>query len=191
VNQLFFPIENATSKNRPAWAEKEKLGKRVKREEARKAGICIQCLSSPSLIQRFCCRECLMSRIIGESFKFDRKRKMKGLTELRGTCYVDQFGQANRKKWIEAVKAKWTGFCYYSGLPIEIGSTAGLDHMLPVSRAAVFGPSKVFHPDNLVWTDRRINMLKSDMTADEFHFWLRNDLPAALSLVDQRINESK
>jgi hypothetical protein len=63
--------------------------------------------------------------------------------------------------------------------------------MLPVSRAACFGPGKVFHPDNLVWTDKRINMLKSDMTADEFYVWLRNDLPAALSLVDQRLNSAK
>lgn len=135
------------------------------------------------MIQRLTCRECLMDKQIYESFKFDRARKLKGVTQARSTCYVDQFAPELRRAWVESIKARWTGYCFYSGLPIEIGSTAGLDHMLPVSRASVFGPSRVFHPENLVWTDKKINVLKGEMTADEFYVWLRNDLPAALATV--------
>jgi hypothetical protein len=146
--------------------------KQAKREDAKKRGLCQNCLCRPVVMQRRTCRDCLMSRNISEAFKFDRSRKLSGITELRGSCYVDQFNDDVRRDWIDLIKAKWTGQCFYTGLPIEIGSTAGIDHMLPVSRAKVFGPQKVFHPDNLVWADKRINILKGDMTPGEFYAWL-------------------
>lgn len=124
-----------------------------------------------------------MRSIVRESFKFDRRRKMPGSTAARGSCYVDQFSPDVRKNWTNQVIAKWTGLCFYTGLPIEIGSTAGLDHKLPVARATVFGPSRVFHPDNLVWVHKSVNILKGEMTADEFAMWLRYDLPRALATV--------
>lgn len=156
-----------------------------RREDARSRGICIRCLSNPILFQRLHCRTCLMEQIIRESFKFDRKRSLKGSTQHRGSCYVEQFNLKNRKQWIEQIKSKWNNHCFYSGLPIEIGSTAGLNFMLPVFRAHVFGPDRVFHPDNLVWVDKRINLLKANMTADEFYIWLRKDLPAAIATTDK------
>ncbi len=124
-----------------------------------------------------------MVSLIRENFKFDRKRNRNGATKARGTCYVDQFEQSVRRIWIDQIIAKWTGKCHYTGLEIEIGSTAGIDHMLPVSRACVFGPTKVYHPDNLVWCHKSINLLKGDRTADEFAYWLQNDLPVAMAFV--------
>jgi 5-methylcytosine-specific restriction endonuclease McrA len=125
-----------------------------------------------------------MRSIIKEAFKFDRRRKMPGSTQGRGTCYVEQYRPENRKAFNDAIMNSWDGKCFYTGLPIELGSTAGLDHKLPVSRAATLGPDRVFHPDNLVWCHKSVNMLKGDMTADEFAVWLRTDLPAALASLD-------
>jgi hypothetical protein len=183
VSQLFFPFDGADVTNQPSWYLKAKLDRQTQRTRARKLGVCQSCLKRPAVIQRKTCRDCLIKRNIHEAFKFDRARKLENITQLRGTCYVDQFRPAVRREWVNQIKNKWTGYCYYSGLPIEIGSTAGLDHMLPVSRAAAFGPAKVYHPDNLAWVDKRINRLKGDMTADEFYVWLRVDFPAAIATV--------
>lgn len=187
MTQLKLDMTEFSSLSYIRQASQGALNSKAKRENAKKRGLCTNCLVRPVVMRRTHCSDCLMNRLISEAFKFDRQRKFEGMTERRGTCYVDQFSKHTRKHWIEIVKAKWTGKCFYSGLLIEIGSTAGLDHMLPVSRVASFGPLKVFHPDNLVWTAKGINRLKGDMTADEFHVWLRQDLPAALATVDQAL----
>jgi 5-methylcytosine-specific restriction endonuclease McrA len=154
-----------------------------RRAQLKSAGVCSKCWQRPALIGRVQCAQCQMDSLIRENFKFDRKRNRNGATKARGTCYVDQFAQSVRRTWIDQIIAKWTGKCHYTGLEIEIGSTAGIDHMLPVSRACVFGPSKVYHPDNLVWCHKSINLLKGDRTADEFAYWLQNDLPVAMASV--------
>lgn len=162
---------------------KEAADRKTRRQAAKQAGLCQHCFWQPALLGRVNCRSCQMKIIVRESFKFDRRRKMPGSTAARGTCYVDQFLTTVRRSWTEQVISKWTGKCYYTGLAIEIGSTAGLDHKLPVSRATSFGPDRVFHPDNLVWAHKSVNILKGDMTAEEFAVWLRHDLPAALESV--------
>jgi 5-methylcytosine-specific restriction endonuclease McrA len=157
--------------------------RRNRRAKLKAAGICTKCLQRPALIGRVQCTQCQMESLIREGFKFDRKRNRNGATKARGTCYVQQFGPDVRRLWIDQIVAKWTGKCHYTGIDIEIGATAGLDHMLPVSRASVFGPSKVYCPDNLVWCHKSINILKGDKTADEFAWWLRHELPAAIETV--------
>lgn len=156
------------------------LYSRTKRAEAKAIGLCANCRHSPALLQRTQCASCQMASLIKEAFKYDRKRATRGSAKARGSCYVEQFSLGIRREWVSQIKEKWTGKCFYTGLDIEIGSTAGLDHMIPVSRASVFGPSRVFHPDNLVWCNRGINILKGDRTADEFLWWLRNELPVAM-----------
>lgn len=156
---------------------------KLRRDAAKAAGMCQKCYKQPALLGRVNCTDCQMRSIIRESFKFDRRRKMPESSMARGSCYVDQFVSSVRRDWENQIIKKWTGFCFYTGLLIEIGSTAGLDHKLPVSRATVFGPSKVFHPDNLVWAHKSVNILKGEMTADEFALWLRYDLPRALATV--------
>ena len=154
---------------------------RERRAESRATGRCIKCNKRPAILQRAQCCECQMDSIIRESFKFDRKRSIPRATKTRKTCYVDQFKPESRKEWVQIIKSKFNGKCFYTGLLIEIGSTAGLDHVLPVSRAATFGPNRVFHPDNLVWCHDSINKLKGDKTGHEFALWLRYDLPKALA----------
>ena len=146
-------------------------------------GLCVNCGHTPALIKRTRCQRCSMVQVIKEAFKYDKKRTAKGSTQARGSCYVQYFRPDIRALWVEEVISKWTGRCFYTGLEIEVGATAGLDHTIPVSRADVFGPSRVYHPDNLVWCHKSINILKGDKTADEFAWWLRHELPAAIETV--------
>jgi hypothetical protein len=117
-----------------------------------------------------------MLSIIQESFKFDRRRNMPESTAKRGTCYVEQFPPAQRKEIVAAIMAKFNGRCFYTGLPIELGATASLDHKLPVSKAGVYGSARVFSVENMEWCHRAFNNLKGNMTAEEFRAWLRLEL---------------
>jgi len=119
------------------------------------------------------CRSCLMKQIVKESFKYDRKRKRLGSTRVRSSCYVDGY---SRQK-VSEICAKFNGKCFYTGLPIEIGSTAGLDHAIPVSRARSWGEAAIYSADNLVWAHKAINYMKGDRTSDEFIQWLKDKLP--------------
>lgn len=192
MSQLSFGLVGIHQKSQDLKSRRRPPGKGISKMEARRLamarGLCMRCMCRPCVIQRKHCRDCLMDRLIAEAFKQDRRGKMPGSTRERGTCYVDQFRPSVRRKWLDEVKSKWNGACFYSGLPIEVGSTAGLDHMLPYSRAHVFGPGKVFHPDNLVWVDKRINILKGAMTAHEFFAWLRVDLPKAITSADANLS---
>ena len=154
---------------------------RAKRAQAKAAGLCVNCRRRPALIKRTQCDRCTIVSVMKEAMKYDRSKRKKASSQARGTCYVPYYSQDLRESWNQQVIEKWTGRCSYSGIPIELGSTAVLDHKIPVARADVFGPAKVYHPDNLVWCHKAINMLKGDMTADEFASWLRNDLLAILS----------
>ncbi len=156
------------------WDQREYSRRR--RAESKAKGLCVKCHQRPALIKRTQCHRCQMGSLIREAMKYDRAKAASGSTKARGTCYVAQFSQEIRKDWVEQVIGRWNGLCSYTGLAIEIGSTASLDHVLPISRAAVFGPSKVYHPDNLVWCHKSINILKGDMTAEEFKLWLTNEL---------------
>ena len=153
------------------------------RSNAKQNGMCENCFKLPALINRTRCKNCLMKAIIKEGFKFDRRRKMRGSTQARGTCYVEQFQPSVRAEWINKIMVKWTGICHYTGIPIEIGATASLDHKLPVSRVHIFGPDKIFHPENLVWCHKSVNILKGDKTASEFSYWLRHEFQDALASV--------
>jgi len=161
---------------------------RAKRSDAKAKGICVKCRHRPALIKRTQCTHCQMGSIIREAFKYDRAKNAAGATAARGTCYVPQFSLEVRAKWVEQVIGKWTGFCCYTGLPIEIGATASLDHCIPISRAGTFGPGKVYSPENLVWCHKAINVLKGDMTADEFKWWLTNELLPSVVSIDQQSN---
>jgi len=145
---------------------------RDKRQEAKSLGLCANCFCAPALLHRQRCQPCQMKAIIKEAFKFDRKRQLLGSTGARGSCYVPQYSPQVRKEWTGAILEKWNGQCFYTGLQIEIGSTAGLSFKLPASRADACGPSAVFHPDNLVWCHQGIALLKGNMTATKFESWL-------------------
>lgn len=148
---------------------------RERRQKAKQQGLCSNCFSRPALFQRQRCQLCQMKAIIKEAFKFDRGRQMLGSTNARGSCYVPQYNPLVRREWTAEIIGKWDSRCFYTGLQIEIGSTAGLNFKLPASRADEFGPSIVFHPQNLVWCHQGIALLKGNMTATKFKSWLSTE----------------
>jgi len=60
--------------------------------------------------------------------------------------------------------------CPYSGKILVLGVNASIDHIYPQSRF----PDKKYDLSNLEWVDLYINLLKRDMTKDEFISLIRN-----------------
>lgn len=54
--------------------------------------------------------------------------------------------------------------CYISGIKLVLGLNDSLDHIIPVSRA----PELIDDIRNLRWCDRKVNMIKRDLTYEEF-----------------------
>lgn len=66
---------------------------------------------------------------------------------------------------LEAILKLWehqNGLCFYSDEKLVPGQNASLDHQLPRSQG---GTNEI---SNLKWVCRRINLMKTDMTHDEF-----------------------
>lgn len=161
-----------------------------KRKQAIAAGFCQDCTIRPATLRRRSCEQCLMKAIIKGAFKFQRGRANKEATAARGGCYVDQFRPNIRSQWCNEILSRYNGKCFYTGIDISVGSTAGLDHMIPVSRVLTYGPAKVFCPENLVWCHKSINLLKGEMTAGEFMAWLDSDFIPLLQMAVARQSRS-
>ena len=54
--------------------------------------------------------------------------------------------------------------CPYSGLPLEVGGNASIDHIIAKS----VRPDLRYEPSNLQWVDVDVNRMKSDKTHEEF-----------------------
>ncbi len=82
-------------------------------------------------------------------------------------CYLKEYSERHfktRKLWeklgemLEAQKST----CAYTGLPIELGKTASLDHKIPPKRG---GSISI---ENTHWVHMSINTMKHEMLHDEF-----------------------
>jgi hypothetical protein len=149
---------------------------KARRAKARLEGFCPNCQHRPTLPHRKHCAQCLCRAQVKEAFKRDRKRT--GIASRAGiSCYCDGYCTA----WISEVVERFDGKCFYTGWDIELGSTAAVDHKIPVSRIGRGWSSAVVqHPDNLVWAHKAVNVMKADMTDGEFLQWLRHHLPLAI-----------
>ncbi len=81
--------------------------------------------------------------------------------------------------------------CAYSGISIEPGINASIDHMKPRSKGGLDTL------DNLVWCDYNVNMMKRDLTAKDFIIFCRkilettNNDPDYFEIVDNRYKSPK
>src|SRR5258707_9097949 len=71
-------------------------------------------------------------------------------------------GDSTRVDELLALYEAQRGRCAVTGLPIEIGVTASLDHVVPRSRGGTHDPN------NLRWVLKVVNLAKHAMTDDEF-----------------------
>ena len=143
------------------------------------SGNCKHCSSELSLcyeanqnIYRTLCEKCTMEKIISECFKYDRYRDKPKSTHSRDSCYVEQFNKDDRRRIIDKIVATYNGKCYYTGLPIKIGSTAWLVLKIPRQRINEYGPAQVFCSTNFCWCHKSIPGLKGIKTDAEFRTWL-------------------
>lgn len=80
--------------------------------------------------------------------------------------FIDKaISRAGGSKNLDAICKLWeqqNGRCFYSEEELMPGKNASLDHQLPRSKGGLDDPS------NLKWVSNKINLMKSDMTHDEF-----------------------
>ena len=101
------------------------------------------------------CRRCCApaSGIYCEQCQEDRQFK------LRAKKYL-----GDEKRWEELKKLydKQNGKCCYSGLPLELGATAHLDHTIPKAKG---GKNEI---SNFHWTHVKVNFMKGSLDEKEF-----------------------
>ena len=150
--------------------------KEKQRSEAKLSGICRKCLKRKAIINRSQCKTCQMKSLISEAFKYDPNREKPKSSLARGSCYVDQFDMNSRKKITSEIIALYDGTCYYTGIPIEIGVTAGLVLKIPRAHINTYGANKIFAPSNFCWCHKGIHALKGSKTDADFRKWLVDSL---------------
>jgi hypothetical protein len=123
--------------------DRDTKNKRNRREYRKANDLCTECSSHEILIPEDACicEPCWFKGIA---------RKNLGQTKL---------WEPIREIWYQQ-----DGICTYEGYKLRLGLNACLDHKSPVSR---FPLLKTYLP-NLHWIDKKINMLKSNRTHEEF-----------------------
>jgi hypothetical protein len=74
------------------------------------------------------------------------------------------FGTRSRWKDLQDILSSQDGKCPYTGIDLQVGVNASLDHILPKNRY----PDLVSEVSNLEWVFNEVNLMKRDMTRDEF-----------------------
>lgn len=80
--------------------------------------------------------------------------------------YLAKLYLKDRKRWkeLEALWDKQGGTCPYTGLQLEFGVDASLDHIIPVSRDETLANDIT----NMEFVHSQVNSMKRDMTKEEF-----------------------
>lgn len=145
-------------------------------QQWRKLGACVNCGKTPEEGRVYCtiCKE-----------KRQRSKKLRIDRNLCDTCGDKvQFGErryclkCKRKRYFKKLSLKLFGtskradelkalfveqqVCVYSGRVLEIGVNLSLDHKLAKSKG---GSNK---SENFQWVDRRVNIMKGDMSEEDF-----------------------
>lgn len=167
------------------------LGQRQRHLERREKNLCIKCGKVPPASGRLQCRPCLdkvraITKRVHKKYldsglcfrcgqapmnisqRLMRRQQTKPLPVCE-TCYIKSLTRAatgSSRAW-KAIAEKFQaqgGRCPYTNSPIALGVNASIDHILPVSRF----PEQAANIDNLEWIRYDINIIKRDLTKDEF-----------------------
>lgn len=96
---------------------------------------------------------------MGEVVQFTKKEK--------NTLSVAALRHFGTRKLSNALQIAWFrqgGKCAYSGLPIELGSTAQLDHVQPQSK---HGKANVCHSE-VRWVHKDVNYAKGNLSLSQY-----------------------
>lgn len=153
---------------------------RLKRKEN---NLCVQCGSKKEDNNTLYCNNCLI-RNRETNRKFIKKYRNDRLeNKLCLQCGRERYQESNfcRYHFIENIARKlglpseqWeillqkleqSDFkCFYTGIDIVPGLNACVDHVIPKSK----NKNLIDDLDNLVWCDKRINIMKSNLSINEF-----------------------
>jgi hypothetical protein len=122
-----------------ACGEKATTTGRCKRAERQASGLCLNCGSSPPVAPCRLCETCLLKATSNQ-----------------------HFGSVSRANDLLALFTTQSGKCAYSGLPIQIGISAQLDHIQPLSRGGSHDLS------NVQWVHQDVNQMKRDLSEEVF-----------------------
>ena len=112
-----------------------------KRKKARDAGKCKACFGQPRYGKLTTCLECSYKRFARE-----------------------HLSDASRWQELRDLLLRQKHRCAYTGIPIDIGSHASIEHVEPVSKNA----RRATDITNLKWVHREVNSMKRDMGLHEF-----------------------
>lgn len=122
-----------------------------------------------TLLRRRCkCSQCGNLAVYGiRCLKHALREQVRKATSLKGNYKMALKGQELiiLSEKLENKLQEQNKKCYYTGLPIDLGKNASLDHIFPSSTH----PEKRADIENLVWVDKRINYLKSSMQPKMFY----------------------
>ena len=77
-------------------------------------------------------------------------------------CWIGELTSLGLKQPLTDQWNKQEGRCFYTGERLTPGKNASLDHQVPTSRGGADSPL------NLVWVDKTVNRMKTDMNHEEF-----------------------
>lgn len=114
---------------------------RAKQKRSLDAGKCRSCHRQPRYSKLTTCLECSYKR-------FARQH----------------LGSSERWGELRSLLSKQKNRCAYTGLPIDIGQNASIEHVQPVSKC----PRRKTDVTNLKWVHREVNSMKRDMSLHDF-----------------------
>lgn len=131
----------------------------TKNKERYDAGVCIRC-GDPNIVNKY--------------KKQSQQAKQRGKTNkhcLCLRCYLQRLSNivlGTRNRWEEILDLfnRQDGKCAYSGVPIEIGTTASIDHIIPCYANSYQGKRTTI--ENLQWVNLEVNYMKRDLSEQQF-----------------------
>ena len=170
----------------PANKQKRKEYAEIRKQSLIAAGTCIDCAVFPATNGYIRCDECRL-KVAQYAKKWRGKCILSGLCT---DCGVEPFlsnqtssetvkrcrrclirnlarvhlGSTSKAHVLENMLQKQSYRCPYSGLPLEVGGNASIDHIIAKS----VRPDLRYEPSNLQWVDVDVNRMKSDKTHEEF-----------------------
>lgn len=158
-------------------SERRRVDVAKRRQHHKDTGVCLTASCGKPTKKGCWCEDCLESRRVA-AVEYRRSNRDNGLCMTcsaspvcsNGMCERCELRQmakrhlGNRDAW-QPLKDKLVkqGYrCAYTGMPIVLGATASIDHLVPRSGG---GKDDI---SNLQWVHLRINMMKGEMPHDEF-----------------------